>query len=432
MAATKPAFNPPGKKGDMIFSALVKLAALIVLLLLGGIIVSLIFSSWPSIQKFGFSFLWTKEWDAPNDIYGALVPIYGTLVTSFIALLIAVPVSFGIALFLTELAPGWLRRPLGIAIELLAAIPSIVYGMWGLFIFAPLFATYFQEPVGNVLSAIPFVGTLFSGPAFGIGILAAGVILAIMIIPYIAAVMRDVFEQTPVMMKESAYGIGCTTWEVIWRIVLPFTKNGVIGGVMLGLGRALGETMAVTFIIGNTYQLDSASLYMPGNSITSALANEFAEAESGLHVAALMELGLILFVITFIVLAISKLMILRLAKMRGHANGNSRNAKHHCAGGIPSQNAGEASFQKPRCVDALNGNDGVRSVLAGLDPVLDRCARHRRDVAVTVHRDDAAAKYGGRRPGECPGGQRFADPLGDGSWYTAWHYGGDLSGGVRA
>lgn len=317
MAATKPAFNPPGKKGDMIFSALVKLAALIVLLLLGGIIVSLIFSSWPSIQKFGFSFLWTKEWDAPNDIYGALVPIYGTLVTSFIALLIAVPVSFGIALFLTELAPNWLKRPLGIAIELLAAIPSIVYGMWGLFIFAPLFATYFQEPVGNVLSAIPFVGALFSGPAFGIGILAAGVILAIMIIPYIAAVMRDVFEQTPVMMKESAYGIGCTTWEVIWRIVLPFTKNGVIGGVMLGLGRALGETMAVTFIIGNTYQLDSASLYMPGNSITSALANEFAEAESGLHVAALMELGLILFVITFIVLAISKVMIMRLAKNEG-------------------------------------------------------------------------------------------------------------------
>ena len=313
MAATKPAFTPPGKKGDMIFSALVKLAALIVLLMLGGIIVSLIISSWPSIQKFGFAFLWTKEWDAPNEIFGALVPIYGTLVTSFIALLIAVPVSFGIALFLTELSPAWLKRPLGIAIELLAAIPSIVYGMWGLFIFAPLFATYFQEPVGNVLSTIPFVGALFAGPAFGIGILAAGVILAIMIIPYIAAVMRDVFEQTPVMMKESAYGIGCTTWEVIWRIVLPFTKNGVIGG----LGRALGETMAVTFIIGNTYQLDSISLYMPGNSITSALANEFAEAETGLHVAALMELGLILFVITFIVLAASKFMIMRLAKNEG-------------------------------------------------------------------------------------------------------------------
>ena len=320
MAATKPAFTPPGKKGDMIFSALVKLAALIVLLMLGGIIVSLIISSWPSIQKFGFAFLWTKEWDAPNEIFGALVPIYGTLVTSFIALLIAVPVSFGIALFLTELSPAWLKRPLGIAIELLAAIPSIVYGMWGLFIFAPLFATYFQEPVGNVLSTIPFVGALFAGPAFGIGILAAGVILAIMIIPYIAAVMRDVFEQTPVMMKESAYGIGCTTWEVIWRIVLPFTKNGVIGGVMLGLGRALGETMAVTFIIGNTYQLDSISLYMPGNSITSALANEFAEAETGLHVAALMELGLILFVITFIVRGImyplTKAQYTSMAKMR--------------------------------------------------------------------------------------------------------------------
>lgn len=317
MAATKPTFKAPGRHGDIIFSALVKLAALIVLFLLGGIIISLIVSSWPSIQKFGFSFLWTKEWDAPNNIYGALVPIYGTLVTSLIALVIAIPVSFGIALFLTELAPNWLRRPLGIAIELLAAIPSIVYGMWGLFVFAPLFAQYFQVPVGKVMSSIPIVGELFSGPAFGIGILAAGVILAIMIIPYIASVMRDVFEQTPVMMKESAYGIGCTTWEVIWRIVLPFTKNGVIGGIMLGLGRALGETMAVTFVIGNTYQLDSFSLYMPGNSITSALANEFAEAESGLHTAALMELGLILFVITFIVLAISKFMIMRLAKNEG-------------------------------------------------------------------------------------------------------------------
>ncbi|QIP58241.1 phosphate ABC transporter permease PstC [Hafnia alvei] len=309
--------RPPSKNGDVIFGALVKLAALITLLLLGGIIVSLFIASLPSIQKFGFAFLWSKEWDAPAEQFGALVPIYGTIVTSIIALVIAVPVSFGIALFLTELAPNWLRRPLGVAIELLAAIPSIVYGMWGLFVFAPLFAEYFQTPVGDVLSGIPIVGDLFAGPAFGIGILAAGVILAIMIIPYIAAVMRDVFEQTPVMMKESAYGIGCTTWEVMSRIVLPFTKNGVIGGIMLGLGRALGETMAVTFVIGNTYQLDSASLFMPGNSITSALANEFAEAESGLHTAALMELGLILFVITFIVLALSKLMILRLDKNEG-------------------------------------------------------------------------------------------------------------------
>lgn len=317
MAELKTAMKPPSKRGDQLFSALVKLAALITLLLLGGIIISLIIASWPSIEKFGLGFLWNKEWNPPAEEYGALVPIYGTIVTSVIALLIAVPVSFGIALFLTELAPNWLRRPLGIAIELLAAIPSIVYGMWGLFVFAPLFATYFQQPVGEVMSSIPIVGELFSGPAFGIGILAAGVILAIMIIPYIASVMRDVFEQTPVMMKESAYGIGCTTWEVIWRIVLPYTKNGVIGGVMLGLGRALGETMAVTFIIGNTYQLDSFSLYMPGNSITSALANEFAEAESGLHTAALMELGLILFVITFIVLAISKFMVMRLNKGEG-------------------------------------------------------------------------------------------------------------------
>lgn len=317
MAEHTTVIKAPSKRGDVIFSALVRLAALITLLLLAGIIVSLIFASWPSIQQFGLSFLWTKEWDPPAQEFGALVPIYGTVVTSIIALIIAVPVSFGIALFLTELAPNWLKRPLGIAIELLAAIPSIVYGMWGLFIFAPLFATYFQEPVGNVLSSVPIVGELFSGPAFGIGILAAGVILAIMIIPYIASVMRDVFEQTPVMMKESAYGIGCTTWEVIWNIVLPYTRNGVIGGVMLGLGRALGETMAVTFIIGNTYQLDSASLFMPSNSITSALANEFAEAETGLHTAALMELGLILFVITFIVLAISKFMTLRLSKNEG-------------------------------------------------------------------------------------------------------------------
>ncbi|EKT57168.1 phosphate ABC transporter permease PstC [Providencia burhodogranariea] len=317
MAEKITAFKAPSRSGDVIFSALVKIAALITLLMLGGIIISLIFASWPSMQKFGFSFLWTKEWDAPAEQFGALVPIYGTIVTSLIALIIAVPVSFGIALFLTELAPNWLKRPLGIAIELLAAIPSIVYGMWGLFVFAPLFAEYFQEPVGNVMSSIPIVGELFTGPAFGIGILAAGIILAIMIIPYIASVMRDVFEQTPVMMKESAYGIGCTTWEVIWNIVLPYTRNGVIGGVMLGLGRALGETMAVTFVIGNTYQLDSVSLFMPGNSITSALANEFAEADSGVHTAALMELGLILFVITFIVLAISKLMVMRLAKNEG-------------------------------------------------------------------------------------------------------------------
>ncbi|KVX19082.1 phosphate transporter permease subunit PstC [Burkholderia ubonensis] len=309
--------HAPGRLGDILFGGLARLAAIVTLVLLGGIIVSLIIASMPTIQKFGLAFLWQSEWDPNSDVYGALVPIYGTLVTSVIALVIAVPVSFGIALFLTELSPVWLRRPLGIAIELLAAIPSIVYGMWGLLVFAPIFATYFQKPVGRLFDGVPVLGALFAGPPIGIGILAAGVILAIMIIPYIASVMRDVFEVTPVLLKESAYGIGCTTWEVMWKIVLPYTKTGVIGGVMLGLGRALGETMAVTFVIGNTNLLDNVSLFSPGNSITSALANEFAEASPGLHTAALMELGLILFVITFIVLAISKLLLLRLEKGEG-------------------------------------------------------------------------------------------------------------------
>lgn len=307
----------PAAVGDVIFGALARGAALLTLLLLGGIIVSLIVASWPTLQKFGLGFVWQHEWNPPADVYGALVPIYGTVVTSLIAMVIAVPVSFGIALFLTELAPTWLRRPLGIAIELLAAIPSIVYGMWGLLVFAPLFGTWFEAPLKNVFGSVPVLGALFQGPAIGVGILCAGVILAIMIIPYISAVMRDVFEVTPVLLKESAYGIGCTTWEVMWKVVLPFTKSGVIGGVMLGLGRALGETMAVTFVIGNTNILNSISLFAPGNSITSALANEFAEAEPGLHTSALMELGLILFVITFIVLTLSKLMLRKLESREG-------------------------------------------------------------------------------------------------------------------
>ncbi len=294
---------------DKIFAWSVKAVAMLVLLLLVSIIISLFVAAWPSIQTFGLSFLWEKRWNPPNDQFGALVPIYGTLVTSFIALLIAIPVSFGIALFLTELAPGWIRRPLGIAIELLAAIPSIVYGMWGLFVFAPFFAQYIQNPLEKLVESVPVLNVIFAGPGFGIGLLTAGIILSIMIIPYIASVMRDVFERTPKMMKESAYGLGATTWEVVWHIVLPYTKNGVLGGVMLGLGRALGETMAVTFVIGNTYQLSNFSLFSPGNSITSSLANEFAEAGTGLHTAALMELGLILFVITFVVLTLSKLLI---------------------------------------------------------------------------------------------------------------------------
>ncbi|MBN4668052.1 phosphate ABC transporter permease PstC [Pandoraea nosoerga] len=322
--ATSPLATPgastqraPSSVGDFLFALLTRGAALVTLLLLGGIIVSLIISALPSIEKFGFAFLWTKDWDPPAEQFGALVPIYGTIITSVIALIIAVPVSFGIALFLTELSPVWLRRPLGTAIELLAAIPSIVYGMWGLLVFAPIFSQYFQKPLQTLLGNVPVIGALFQGPPLGIGILPAGVILAIMIIPYIASVMRDVFEVTPVLLKESAYGIGCTTWEVMWRVVLPFTKTGVIGGIMLGLGRALGETMAVTFVIGNTNLLDNVSLYSPGNSITSALANEFAEAAPGLHTSALMELGLILFFITFVVLALSKLMLLRLEKSEG-------------------------------------------------------------------------------------------------------------------
>ncbi|MGI4855984.1 MAG: phosphate ABC transporter permease PstC [Janthinobacterium lividum] len=307
----------PGHLGDVVFALLARFSALLTLVLLGGIIVSLVIESWPTLRAFGWHFLWRSEWDPPGLKFGALVPIYGTIVTSVIAMLIAVPVSFGIALFLTELAPVWLRRPLGIAIELLAAIPSIVYGMWGLLVFSPLFATWFEAPLQAVLGPLPVIGPLFQGAPIGIGLLCAGVILAIMIIPYIAAVMRDVFEVTPVLLKESAYGIGCTTWEVMWRVVLPYTKTGVIGGVMLGLGRALGETMAVTFVIGNTNLLSGVSLFAPGNSITSALANEFAEADPGLHTSALMELGLILFVITFIVLALSKLMLMRLRRAEG-------------------------------------------------------------------------------------------------------------------
>lgn len=305
------------KFGDRLFAFSSRSFAILTLVLLAGIILSLILESWPSIRAFGLGFIFSPEWNPPMERFGALIPVYGTLVTSAIALLIAVPVSFGIALFLTELSPIWLRRPLGTAIELLAAIPSIVYGMWGLLVFAPIFAKYVQPFLQATLGNVPVVGALFAGPPLGIGLLTAGIILAIMIIPYIASVMRDVFDVTPPLLKESAYGVGCTTWEVMWGVVLPYTKTGVIGGVMLGLGRALGETMAVTFVIGNTNFLNSASLFAPGNSITSALANEFAEADPGLHTAALMELGLILFLITMVVLIVSKLLLLQLAKGEG-------------------------------------------------------------------------------------------------------------------
>ena len=301
---------------DKAFEWLTRVFAFLVFSLLLAILVSLAIGSQLTLEKYGFSFIWSSDWDPVQEKFGALVPIFGTLVTSLIAMLIGVPVSFGIALFLTELSPAWLKRPLGTAIELLAAIPSIIYGMWGLFVFVPLFQTYVQPLFINSLGNLPFVGALFAGPPIGIGMLTAGVILSIMVIPFITAVMRDVFEIVPPMLKESAYGLGATTWEVVWRIVLPYTKVGVIGGIMLGLGRALGETMAVTFVIGNAHRL-ATSLMAPGNSIASALANEFTEAVGDLYFSALIELGLILFLITSIVLALAKLLLMRLSRGEG-------------------------------------------------------------------------------------------------------------------
>jgi phosphate transport system permease protein len=302
---------------DLVFCWLTRSVAAFTFILLAAIIVSLMVAAWPSISKFGASFLWSTNWDPPAEQFGALVSIWGTISTSIIALVIAVPLSFGIAMFLTELSPRWLKRPLGTMIELLAAVPSIVYGMWGLLVFAPIFGQYVQPLLSNTLGKVPLLGDLFSGPPLGIGLLAAGIILAVMIIPFIAAVMRDVFDTTPAMLKESAYGVGATTWEVVWNVVLPYTKGGVVGGIMLGLGRALGETMAVTFVIGNTNAFQSLSLMNPGNSITSLIANEFAEAGPGLHTSALLELGLVLFVITFIVLAGAKVMLARMGKAEG-------------------------------------------------------------------------------------------------------------------
>ncbi|WP_197712043.1 phosphate ABC transporter permease subunit PstC [Polynucleobacter necessarius] len=301
---------------DFLFHGITQFFALSVLIALMGILISLFINAWPALHTFGPGFFITQEWDIVNGEFGGLIAIYGTLVTSVIALLIAVPLSFGIAVFLTELCPGYLRRPLGTAVELLAAVPSIIYGMFGLFIFAPLFAEYIEPALAATLGQVPGLGILFSGAFNGIGVLCAGLILAMMILPFIASVMRDVFEIVPPVLKESAYGIGCTTWEVVKNVVLPYTKAGVIGGVMLGLGRALGETMAVTFVIGNAHRL-SASLFAPGTSIASTLANEFGEAEAGNHLSSLFALGLALFIITFIVLACAKWMLNNMEKKQG-------------------------------------------------------------------------------------------------------------------
>ncbi len=301
---------------DALFHQVTRFFAFSVLAILAAIIASLLYGAWPALLEFGAGFPFSADWNPVADKFGGLISVYGTLSTSVIALVVAIPVSFGIAIFLTELCPPVLRGPLGIAVELLAAVPSIIYGMWGLFVFAPLFADYVQPVLSMTLGNLPFIGTLFQGPQNGIGILSAGLILSVMVIPFIASVMRDVFEVVPGILKESAYGLGATTWEVVWNIVLPYTRVGVIGGVMLGLGRALGETMAVTFVIGNAHRI-SPSLYEAGNSIASTLANEFAEAASDLHVSSLIALGLILFFVTFVVLALSKILLMRLGRSEG-------------------------------------------------------------------------------------------------------------------
>jgi phosphate transport system permease protein len=296
---------------DAAFRYVTRAAAIAVLIILSGIIVSLIHGSWPALRTFGVPFLYTEVWNPVTDKFGAIAPIYGTVITSVIAMLIAVPVGLFIALFLTELCPIWLRRPIGIAIELLAGIPSIIYGIWGLFVFAPFLQQHVQPLLIDTLGEIPGIGFLFEGPPYGIGILTAGLILAVMVLPFITSISRDVFEAVPPVLKEAAYGVGCTTWEVVRYVVLPYARVGVIGGVMLGLGRALGETMAVTFVIGNAHRI-AGSIMAPGTTISATIANEFTEAVGDLYTSSLIALGLILFVITFIVLAIARIMLMRI------------------------------------------------------------------------------------------------------------------------
>ena len=297
--------------GDVAFRHLTRAAAVTVLVILGGIIISLVYGSSLAFHRFGVGFLYEEVWNPVTEQFGAIAPMYGTVVTSIIAMLIAVPVGLFIALFLTELCPMWLRRPIGIAIELLAGIPSIIYGIWGLFVFAPFLQQHVQPFLIAVFGNVPLLSTLFAGPPYGIGILTAGLILAIMVLPFITSISRDVFDAVPPVLKEAAYGLGCTTWEVARYVVLPYTRVGVIGGVMLGLGRALGETMAVTFVIGNAHRI-SGSILAPGTTISATIANEFTEAVEDIYTSSLIALGLILFLITFIVLAIARLMLMRL------------------------------------------------------------------------------------------------------------------------
>jgi phosphate transport system permease protein len=305
-----------GAIGDAVFRALTFLFALLVLLILGGVIVALVDGAWPAVRTFGFRFVVTQVWNPVTHQFGALAAIYGTLVTSAIAMLVGIPVAFGIAVFITEICPIWLKRPLATMIELLAAIPSIIYGIWGLFVFAPFVQQYIEPAIINTFGQIPGIGMVFAGPPLGIGVLTAGIILAVMVLPFISSIMREVFETVPAMLKESAYGLGATRGEVVRSVVLPYTRIGVVGGIMLGLGRALGETMAVTFVIGNAHNI-SASILQPGTTISAALANEFTEADSEIYLSSLIALGCILFIITFIVLAIAKVMLLRLQKQAG-------------------------------------------------------------------------------------------------------------------
>ncbi|WP_236717249.1 phosphate ABC transporter permease subunit PstC [Acidihalobacter prosperus] len=306
----------PQRWGDRLFQWTTLFFALFVLGVLAAILLTLAWSAWPAFEHFGWHFLVSSEWNPVTLKFGALSPMVGTLVTSLIAMLFGIPISFGIALFITEMAPDWLKRPVGTAIELLAAIPSIIYGMWGLFVFAPYFTDHIQPLMTDTLGVLPLIGPMFQGPPIGISVFSAGFILAIMVIPFIAAIMRDVFEIVPRTLKESAYAMGSTRWEVIWRVVLPYTKVGVIGGIMLGLGRALGETMAVTFVIGNAHDLH-LSLFMPGNTISSTLANEFTEADGKLYTSSLIALGFLLFVITVIVLSFARLLLMRLERTQG-------------------------------------------------------------------------------------------------------------------
>lgn len=303
-------------RSDHMFHALTRACSVLVLVMFAAIVLSLVVGAWPAIKEFGFAFLWTEAWNPVRELFGAAAPIYGTIVTSIIAMIIAVPVGIGIAIFLTELCPRVLRRSIGIVVELLAGIPSIIYGIWGLFVLVPIMQQTFQPAAIGFFEGVPFFEILFAGPPYGIGMFTAGLILAIMVLPFIAAITRDVFETVPSVLKEAAYGTGATTWEVIWHVVLPYSRGGVVGGIMLALGRALGETMAVTFVVGNAHRI-SGSLFAPGTTISATIANEFTEAIGELYIASLIELGLILFFVTFLVLAAARYMLYRLEARTG-------------------------------------------------------------------------------------------------------------------